>query len=123
MSRRKIQYDDYRVAVQQVLNHYQSSLCEEFIANEAPQIIISSSDNDYLDQLIPALKDATNSNRTAGLVQSLSQYADEREADIERIGMTRHGDFLDSVKQLEGVRKSTVALTAEILDLNQSIQA
>ena len=89
----------------------------------SPQIILSSSDADYLDQLIPALKDATISNRTAELTQSLSQYADEREADIERIGLTKHEEFLASVHQLQNVREGTVALTAEILKLNQSIQA
>ncbi|KAL2068331.1 hypothetical protein VTL71DRAFT_16429 [Oculimacula yallundae] len=102
MPRKAPQYDDYRVAVQ--------------------QIILSSSDTDYLDQLIPALKDATNSNRTPGLMQSLSLYAEEREADIERIGLTKHGEFLQSVNQLQQVREGTVSLTAEILQLNQSIQ-
>lgn len=87
-----------------------------------PQIILSSSDTDYLDQLIPALKDATNSNRTPGLMQSLSLYAEEREADIERIGLTKHDEFLQSVNQLQQVREGTVSLTAEILQLNQSIQ-
>ncbi|CZR59300.1 related to secretory pathway protein (exocyst complex protein Sec15) [Phialocephala subalpina] len=103
MSRKAPQYDDYRIAVQ--------------------QIILSSSDSDYLDQLIPALKDATNSNRTPGLMQSLSAYANEREADIERIGLTKHDEFLQSVNQLQKVREGTVALTSEILKLNQSIQA
>ncbi|TVY23002.1 Exocyst complex component [Lachnellula hyalina] len=103
MPRKAPQYDDYRVAVQ--------------------QIILSSSDTDYLDQLIPALKDATNSNRTAGLMQSLSQYADEREADIERVGLTKHDEFLKSVNQLQQVREGTVNLTSDILKLNQSIQA
>lgn len=87
------------------------------------QIILSSSDNDYLDQLIPALKDATNSNRTTGLMQSLSQYADERELEIERIGLTKHEEFLNSVNQLQKIRQGTVSLTNEILNLNQSIQA
>ena len=86
------------------------------------QIILASSDTEYLDQLIPALKDATNSNRTAGLMHGLSQYADEREADIERIGLTKHEEFLDSVNQLQRVREGTVSLTAEILKLNESIQ-
>jgi len=56
-------------------------------------------------------------------MQSLSQYADEREADIERIGLTKHEEFLTSVNQLQEVRKGTVDLTSEILKLNQSIQA
>ena len=52
----------------------------------------------------------------------MSQYAEERESDIERIGLTKHEEFLGSVNQLQKVREGTVALTAEILDLNQSIQ-
>lgn len=82
-----------------------------------------SSDTDYLDQLIPALKDATISNRTTGLMQSLAQYADERETDIERIGLTKHEEFLQSANQLQKVREGTAALTSEILSLNESIQA
>lgn len=73
--------------------------------------------------MIPVLKDATASSRIGSLVQSLSQYAEEREGDIERIGLTKHEEFLSSVDQLQEVREGTVVLTAEILDLNQSIQA
>lgn len=87
------------------------------------QIIAATSDADFLDQLIPALKDAGASTRTASLMQSFSQYAEEREGDIERIGLTKHEEFLGSINQLQQVREGTVALTAEILDLNQSIQA
>ncbi|CAL3965658.1 unnamed protein product [Diplocarpon coronariae] len=100
MPRKAPHYDDYKVAV-----------------------ILSSSDSEYLDHLIPALKDATISNRTSGLTQSLSLYAEEREAEIERIGLTKHGEFLASVNQLQQVREGTVSLTAEIMQLNQSIQA
>ncbi|KAG9231639.1 exocyst complex subunit Sec15-like-domain-containing protein [Amylocarpus encephaloides] len=103
MPRKALEYDDYRDAVQ--------------------QIILSSSDTDYLDQLIPALKDATNSGRTTGLMQNLTQYADERETDIERVGMTKHDEFLSSVTQLQRVREGTMNLTTEILKLNQSIQS
>ncbi|KAK3357714.1 exocyst complex subunit Sec15-like protein [Lasiosphaeria hispida] len=87
------------------------------------QIILAPTDSDFLDQLIPVLKDAAASSRTVSLVQSLSQYAQEREGDIERIGLTKHEEFLGSVNQLQKVREGTVILTAEILDLNQSIQA
>ncbi|KAK3692690.1 exocyst complex subunit Sec15-like protein [Podospora appendiculata] len=86
------------------------------------QIILAPSDSDFLDQLIPVLKDAASSSRTASLIQSLSQYAEEREGDIERIGLTKHEEFLGSVNQLQKVREGTVALTGEILELNQSIQ-
>ncbi|TPX09787.1 uncharacterized protein E0L32_008978 [Thyridium curvatum] len=103
MPRKPQAYDDYGSAVS--------------------QIILSSSDSEFLDQLIPVLKDATLSNRTNALVQSLSHYSEEREADIETIGLTKHEEFLGSVNQLQKVREGTVALTAEILELNQSIQA
>ncbi|KAK4238587.1 exocyst complex subunit Sec15-like-domain-containing protein [Achaetomium macrosporum] len=87
------------------------------------QIILAPSDSEFLDQLIPVLKDASTSGRIGSLVQSLSQYAEDREGDIERIGLTKHEEFLSSVNQLQKVREGTVALTSEILDLNQSIQA
>ncbi|RYP92218.1 hypothetical protein DL770_001637 [Monosporascus sp. CRB-9-2] len=101
--RRAQNYDDYGAAVHQV--------------------ILSTSDAEFLDQLIPVLKDATTTNRSHALTQNLTQYADDREADIERIGLTKHEEFLSSVNQLQDVRERTVALTAEILELNQSIQA
>ncbi|KAI0527858.1 exocyst complex subunit Sec15-like-domain-containing protein [Xylaria bambusicola] len=101
---RKVQnYDDYGSAVQ--------------------QIILSTTDAEFLDQLIPVLKDATSTNRSSALTQTLSQYADDREVEIERIGLTKHEEFLGSVNQLQNVRERTVALTADILELNQSIQA
>lgn len=69
------------------------------------------------------LKDAAHSNRTPALVNRLGRYSEEREADIERIGLTKHQEFLDSVSRLENVREGTVAVTEEILKLNQSIQS
>lgn len=92
-------------------------------ANTSLQIILASSDSDFLDRLIPILKDASLSNRTNALVQSLTYYSEEREAEIENIGLTKHEEFLQSVGQLQKVREGTVELTAEILELNQSIQS
>ncbi|CAJ2506090.1 Uu.00g002200.m01.CDS01 [Anthostomella pinea] len=103
MVRRVQNYDDYGSAVQ--------------------QIILSTSDGEFLDQLIPVLKDATITSRSSALTQTLSQYADDRESEIERIGLTKHEEFLGSVNQLQNVRERTVTLTADILELNQSIQA
>ncbi|KAI1818802.1 exocyst complex subunit Sec15-like-domain-containing protein [Poronia punctata] len=101
---RKVQnYDDYGSAVQ--------------------QIILSTTDAEFLDQLIPVLKDATSTQRSSTLTQNLAQYADDREVEIERIGLTKHEEFLGSVNQLQIVRERTVTLTADILELNQSIQA
>ncbi|KAJ2986433.1 hypothetical protein NUW58_g5031 [Xylaria curta] len=103
MPRKAQSYDEYGSAVQ--------------------QIILSTTDAEFLDQLIPVLKDATSTSRSNALTQNLSQYADDREVEIERIGLTKHEEFLGSVNQLQNVRERTVALTADILELNQSIQA
>ncbi|KAM4055639.1 exocyst complex subunit sec15-like domain-containing protein [Hirsutella rhossiliensis] len=103
MPLRQAAFDDYAVAI--------------------PQIILSSSDSDFPDHLIPVLKDAASSKKTPSLIQCLTRYSDDREADIERIGLTKHEEFLDSVGRLQHVRDGTVALTSEILKLNQSIQA
>ncbi|RFN45108.1 hypothetical protein FIE12Z_10633 [Fusarium flagelliforme] len=87
----------------------------------ASAVILASSDAEFLDQLIPVLKDATHSNRTPLLTQCLSRYYEDREAEIERIGLTRHEEFLDSINHLQNVRAETVTLTQEILSLNESI--
>ncbi|KAF5242997.1 hypothetical protein FANTH_8402 [Fusarium anthophilum] len=98
------------------------TIVTELCANLSPlQVILASSDAEFLDQLIPVLKDATHSNRTPLLTQCLSRYYEEREAEIERIGLTRHEEFLDSINHLQTVRAETVTLTQEILSLNESI--
>ncbi|KAL4818173.1 exocyst complex subunit Sec15-like-domain-containing protein [Aspergillus spinulosporus] len=87
------------------------------------QIIISPSDTDYLDQLIPSIKEYSVGNKTSELLRSLSKFASDKEAEIETICNTNHQEFVSSVNQLLHIREGTVSLTAEILDLNQSIQA
>ncbi|RAH46418.1 Rab GTPase-binding exocyst subunit SEC15 [Aspergillus brunneoviolaceus CBS 621.78] len=87
------------------------------------QIIISPSDTDYLDQLIPSIKEYSIGNRTSQLLQSLAKFASDKEAEIEAICNTNHQEFVASINQLLRIREGTVSLTAEILDLNQSIQA
>ncbi|CAG7927087.1 unnamed protein product [Penicillium olsonii] len=87
-----------------------------------PHIIISPSDTDYLDQLIPSIRDYSFGNRTPQLLQSLSRFAGDKESEIEGICNTNHQEFVSSVNSLLGIREGTVSLTAEILDLNQSIQ-
>ncbi|CAI7625699.1 unnamed protein product [Penicillium bialowiezense] len=86
------------------------------------QIIISPSDTDYLDQLIPSIRDYSVGNRTPQLLQSLSRFAGDKESEIEGICNTNHQEFVSSVNSLLRIREGTVSLTAEILDLNQSIQ-
>ncbi|KAI9757852.1 MAG: hypothetical protein M4579_003288 [Chaenotheca gracillima] len=94
---------------------------DEFGAT-AQQILSTLSDAEAIDQLIPAIKDASASHRAPQLMQALAHIADDREADIERMCNTNHQDFVTSIKQLLHMREGTVNLTAEILDLNQSIQ-
>ncbi|OOF91065.1 hypothetical protein ASPCADRAFT_9866 [Aspergillus carbonarius ITEM 5010] len=87
------------------------------------QLIISPSDADYIDQLIPSIKEYSIGNRTSQLLQTLSKFAGDKEAEIENICNTNHQEFVTSVNQLLRIREGTVSLTSEILDLNQSIQA
>ncbi|KAH0354351.1 exocyst complex subunit Sec15-like protein, partial [Aureobasidium melanogenum] len=87
------------------------------------QIILSSSETDYIDQLIPVMRDVRNSERANHLIQALTQVSNDRQAEIERICNTNHQEFINSVNQLQRVREGTVTLTAEILSLSQSIEA
>ena len=80
-------------------------------------------DNEYFNQLLPAIKDASKSGQSQQLLQSLTQYSANREAEIERICNTNHQGFVSSVNQLLHLRDGTISLTSEILALNQSIQS
>lgn len=56
-------------------------------------------------------------------MKGLSQYAEQREYEVERMCNQNHQEFLTSVNKLQKVREGTVELTSEILELNQSIQS
>jgi exocyst complex component 6 len=87
------------------------------------QIVLSPSDTDYLDQLIPSIREYSYGNKTSQLLQSLSEFAGDREREIERMCNASHQEFVTSVNQLLRIREGTVNLTTEILSLNQSIQS
>lgn len=87
------------------------------------QIILSSSESDYLDQLIPLLKSAQASTQVTPLIHALNHVSADREAEIERICNTNHQEFISSVQQLQSVRDGTVSLTSEIMELSRSIAA
>lgn len=76
-----------------------------------------------MDQLIPSIREYTYGNKTSQLLQSLSEFAADRENEIERICNASHQEFVTSVNQLLRIREGTVSLTTEILSLNQSIQS
>ncbi|KAF4548121.1 Exocyst complex subunit Sec15-like protein [Elsinoe fawcettii] len=95
---------------------------EEYIG-AAQQIVLSSSDADYLDQLIPIIRDVNNPDKASNLMQALNQVSGERESEIETICNSNHQDFINSVKQLQLVREGTMSLTGEIMNLSQSIEA
>src|SRR5207248_2264704 len=84
---------------------------------------MSPSDSDYLDQLIPSIREYSYGNQTSQLLRSLSRFASDKEHEIENICNTNHQEFVTSVNQLLRIREGTVSLTSEILDLNQSIQS
>ncbi|KAL9031919.1 MAG: hypothetical protein Q9196_000115 [Gyalolechia fulgens] len=86
-------------------------------------IILSSSENEYFNQLIPAIKDSDIGGNGGQLLQSLAQFSAKREAEIEGICSVNHQGFVSSVDQLSKVREGGVALMADVLALNQSIQS
>lgn len=83
------------------------------------QISQSSSDTDYIEQLVPIMRDARHTNQ---LLQAFDQYSSDREAEIERICSANHQEFIGSVDSLLKVRSGTVDITDEILELQTSIQ-
>ncbi|KAF2206836.1 hypothetical protein CERZMDRAFT_103003 [Cercospora zeae-maydis SCOH1-5] len=87
------------------------------------QIILSSSESDYLDQLIPLLKNAQTQTQVTPLIQALNHVSADRETQIESICNSNHHEFITSVNQLQSVREETVNLTSEIMQLSRSIEA
>ena len=81
------------------------------------------SDSDYLDQIIPAIREYSYGNKTSHLLGVLSDFAAAKEAEIEYQCNANHQEFVGSINQLLRIREGTVTLTNEILELNQAIQA
>ncbi|KAK4501654.1 hypothetical protein PRZ48_007463 [Zasmidium cellare] len=95
----------------------------EDLTGAVQQIILSSSESDYLDQLIPLLKNAETQTQVTPLIHALNHVSSDREAQIENICNSNHQEFINSVNQLQSVREGTVNLTSEIMELSRSIQA
>ena len=87
------------------------------------QIILSSSESDYIDQLIPLLQNEQTQTQVPPLIHALNHVSADRDAEIERICNTNHQEFITSVDQLQSVREGTVSLTSEIMELSQSIES
>ncbi|PSN71029.1 exocyst complex subunit Sec15-like protein [Corynespora cassiicola Philippines] len=83
------------------------------------QISQSSSDSDYIDQLVPVMKDGRYSNQ---LMSVFKQFSDDREREIERMCNANHQEFVSSVNSLLSVREGTVQMTQQILELNEGMQ-
>lgn len=98
------------------------STSQEADTLDTVQIILSSSETDYLDQLIPLLKTAQTQTQVTPLIHALNHVSANREAEIERICNTNHQEFIGSVNQLQSVREGTVSLTSEIMELSRSIE-
>lgn len=95
------------------------SLVYPTLCTQTPQISQSSAASDYIDQLVPVMKDARYSNQ---LQVTFERFASDRESEIERICNANHQDFVTSVDSLLRIRDQTVKMSAEILELNQSIE-
>jgi len=95
----------------------------EDLTGAVQQIILSSSGSDYLDQLIPLLKNAETQAQVTPLLRALSHITADREAEVESICNTNHQEFISSVNQLQSVREGTVNLTSEIMDFTRSIES
>ncbi|KAI4091498.1 MAG: hypothetical protein L6R37_007731 [Teloschistes peruensis] len=87
------------------------------------QIVLSSSEIDYFNQLVPTINDAGISSKSQRLLQSFDQYSADREAEIEAICNINHQGFVSSVNQLLKAHETSSALMTETFSLNQSIQS
>ncbi|KAF1957459.1 exocyst complex subunit Sec15-like protein [Byssothecium circinans] len=83
------------------------------------QISQSTSDSEYIEQLVPIMKDPRYNNQ---LIQAFDTFSNDRESEIEKICNANHQEFVSSVNSLLQVRQGTVDMTDEILNLNASIQ-
>ncbi|KAK6534719.1 hypothetical protein TWF281_006021 [Arthrobotrys megalospora] len=86
------------------------------------QCMLSSTDTEYFDLLIPAIKDACVQQREDGLMMALERFAEDKELEIEQMCNENHQPFVQSVEQVLKVREESMKLTSEILKLNQTIQ-
>ena len=85
--------------------------------------MLSASETELINNVVPAVNGASKDGRGYNLIQAFAQYADDREAEIERVCNTNHQEFNASVDQLLNVREGSITYTTDIIHLNQSIQS
>lgn len=96
--------------------------CSNDIDAAARMIVLSSSESEYFNQLIPAIKNSDTGSNGGQLLQSLARYSAKRETEIESICNVNQQGFVSSVDQLSKVRDGGVALMTNVLALNQSVR-
>jgi hypothetical protein len=104
------------------INNHSQALTETNLTNSAMQITLSSSDSDYLLQLIPVIKDVGRTRRAEDLMRALDQVSADKGREIEEICNSNSSEFVVSVQQLLTVREGTVRLASEIQEYRQGIQ-
>ncbi|KAF2666232.1 exocyst complex subunit Sec15-like protein [Microthyrium microscopicum] len=87
------------------------------------QITLSSSDSDYLLQLIPVIKEVSQTRRVEELINVLNQLSTEKNGEIENICNSNHQEFVDSVQQLLTVREGTMSTATEVMEVQDGMQA
>ncbi|CAZ85656.1 unnamed protein product [Tuber melanosporum] len=85
-------------------------------------MMLAPSDAGYIDQLISTVGDACTLGRERQLMGDLARFSEKQEAEVERLCNNNYQDFVQSVNHLLSVRKGTVDLAKEIIELNEAIQ-
>ncbi|KAI9661980.1 MAG: hypothetical protein M1831_002895 [Alyxoria varia] len=99
-------------------------VCSNLLYTGAPeltpkhQIVVSSSDNDFLDSLIVGMRSCNH----ADLHYGLERLSRDRDGDIEHICTSNHQQFVNSINKLDHGREDCTNLGTEILNLVQSYQ-
>lgn len=95
----------------------------EYSLRGLQQMIFSPTDYEFFDQLVPTIQHASKEGRSHQLLLSISQIAENRDTDIEKMCNSYHHEFASSVKDLLLGREDTATLTTEILKSNHSIRS
>ncbi|EWC45077.1 hypothetical protein DRE_06216 [Drechslerella stenobrocha 248] len=115
-------YSIFQLPAQPIMVSLDDPMEDAHLVQVIRQCMLSSTDTEYFDLLIPAIKDACVQQREDGLMLALERFAADKELEIEQMCNENHQPFVQSVEQVLHVREESVKLTSEILKLNQTIQ-